>query len=64
MRRFLQVEFIVSFDADGQHNVEDISKFHKAFTNHPELEVIFGSRFLGKQTHDTMPLMRKIILIL
>jgi hypothetical protein len=31
----------VSFDADGQHNIEDIDKFNKAFTNHPELEVIF-----------------------
>ena len=64
IRRYIIADFVVSFDADGQHNVDDIEKFNSAFINHPELEVIFWSRFFGSQAQETMPLMRKIILTL
>ena len=41
IRRYIIADFITTFDADGQHNIADIDKFHTAFTNHAELEVIF-----------------------
>lgn len=50
-------DFVVTFDADGQHNPDDIVKIL-----HPLVEVkadvVVGSRLLGKST---MPIDRKII---
>lgn len=62
IRRYLDVKYIITFDADGQHQISDISKFVKAFEKHPHLEAIFGSRFLGAGGYENMPLTRKIIL--
>lgn len=49
---------IVHFDADGQHDVADISKFVEPL-KHGEVEMVLGSRFLGSAN---LPLTRKIIL--
>jgi glycosyltransferase involved in cell wall biosynthesis len=37
---------VVTFDADGQHSVDDIPELTAALVNH---DVALGSRFLGKQ---------------
>jgi len=62
IRRYLNVDFVVTFDADGQHNIEDLEKFKLAFVKHPELDVLFGSRFFGNSAKQNIPLFRKIVL--
>jgi polyprenyl-phospho-N-acetylgalactosaminyl synthase len=52
-------EYIVTFDADGQHDPEDIAKLLAPLVK-GEADVALGSRFLG-QTVD-MPFTRKLIL--
>lgn len=53
-------EYVVTFDADGQHDVNDISKMI-AQLQQDEVDIIFGSRFLqGAATN--VRLSRKIVL--
>jgi len=52
-------EVIVHFDADGQHNPEDIENLVKPIMEE-NFDVVFGSRFLG--TTENIPFLRKIIL--
>ena len=52
-------DVIVTFDADGQHDVQDIQPLIKPVIN-GKCEVTLGSRFLG-QAHN-IPLTRKIML--
>ena len=51
-------EYIVTFDADGQHRIEDLKPMIKPVAD-GAADVTFGSRFLKKQN---LPLMRKILL--
>ncbi|MEM4711038.1 MAG: glycosyltransferase family 2 protein [Candidatus Woesearchaeota archaeon] len=51
-------DIIITFDADGQHRIEDIPQMIKPIINR-ECEVTLGSRFLKKTN---MPLFRKITL--
>jgi len=62
IRRYLKVENIITFDADGQHNPAEIRSFKRAIEKHPYLWVIFWSRFLKNSGYQNMPLMRKCIL--
>lgn len=62
MRRYAEVEFIITFDADGQHQIEDVEKFFKAFSKYPHLEVVFGSRFLKKGSMKHIPPFRRSVL--
>ncbi len=61
IRRFCDAEYIVSFDADGQHSLEDLPVFMKVLDNDHKIQIAFGSRFLDNRS-DTIPFMRKIIL--
>lgn len=52
-------EYIVNFDADGQHHVEDIQVLvDKA--SQPDVDIVIGSRFLGETR--AMPRRRKLLL--
>jgi len=62
IRRYLKVDYIATFDADGQHNIEELDIFMTAMTKHPYLEVIFWSRFLKNAGYKNMPFFRKCIL--
>lgn len=53
------VECIVTFDADGQHNSEDIEKLVMALYEQ-DAEIALGSRFLGKSFNLTY--FRKLVL--
>jgi polyprenyl-phospho-N-acetylgalactosaminyl synthase len=57
----LGVEFVVTFDADGQHDIEDIGAFIQAFEGTPDLDIVFGSRFI-KKTRTNVPFYRRCIL--
>jgi glycosyltransferase involved in cell wall biosynthesis len=53
-------DFIITFDADGQHRVEDALSLVKKI-NKEKLDIVCGSRFLGVNSI-TLPLKRKILL--
>jgi polyprenyl-phospho-N-acetylgalactosaminyl synthase len=53
-------EFIVHFDADGQHLVSDISKMLGPLL-YNDCDVVFGSRFLNN-TGNTVPFPKKILI--
>ncbi len=63
LRRYSDIEYIITFDADGQHDIKDAKKFIKKADKHTNLWAIFGSRFL-KNTKSNVPVFRKIILFL
>jgi len=52
-------DIIVSFDADGQHQTEEIQKIINPIV-HQQADIVLGSRFLEKKSK--IPLARKIIL--
>ncbi len=54
-------DIIVTFDADGQHRVEDIPAMVKPVAD-GKVDVTFGSRFLTRQSKKNVPLLRKIYL--
>lgn len=51
-------DIIIHFDADGQHDINDIPKFVEPIKR-GEADVVLGSRFLGSAN---LPLTRKLIL--
>lgn len=63
IRRYWKVDYIITFDADGQHDINDLPNFYKAFKKDHKLWVILWSRFI-KKTNSNVPLLRKIILFL
>lgn len=44
---FQNTEYVVTFDADGQHSLGDVERFLEAFKDQPDLDVVLGSRFLS-----------------
>lgn len=56
-------EYIVTFDADGQHDIADIHSFFQILHKNPGTQVIFWSRFIQK-TRSNVPLLRRIVLYL
>ena len=50
-------DILVTFDADGQHRVEDVSRVLHPLENN-ESDIVIGSRFLGKQSN--VPNYRKL----
>lgn len=54
-------EFVCTYDADGQHRLEDVLAMQEILLMQPDLDIVIGSRFL--ETTDTnAPLTRKIVL--
>jgi glycosyltransferase involved in cell wall biosynthesis len=62
VRRYLDVNGIITFDADGQHDIAEAELFKKAAWKYPYLWVIFWSRFLKKGSYENMPIMRRCVL--
>lgn len=56
------IKYIVTFDADGQHHVEDMSVFMNAFKKDSSLDLVLGSRFIIK-THTNVPFFRRLTLL-
>jgi len=63
IRKYGKVDFVVTFDADGQHDINDLPHFYKAFKKHPKLWAVLWSRFI-KKTKSNVPIVRKFILFL
>jgi glycosyltransferase involved in cell wall biosynthesis len=53
------IEYIVTFDADGQHRIEDVQDM-LAYAEQHRVQIVMGSRFLGKAIN--MPKMKRVIL--
>lgn len=58
--RQLNADFVIHFDADGQHDPSDIGQLLLPLLN-GEADIVFGSRFLEKKPSG-LPLSRKITL--
>jgi polyprenyl-phospho-N-acetylgalactosaminyl synthase len=54
-------EYVVTFDADGQHDIADMQVFLETIKKHPKIQIVYGSRFITK-THSNVPKLRRIIL--
>ncbi len=61
LRRFWKMDYIVTFDADWQHSLDDLEKFYKVLDENKEMKIVFGSRFTWKNTSN-IPVSRKILL--
>ena len=55
-------KYLVTFDADGQHDIKDIEHFTHAFKHDDSLDVVFGSRFIRK-TNTNVPFLRRLLLL-
>jgi polyprenyl-phospho-N-acetylgalactosaminyl synthase len=54
-------DFIVTFDADGQHRAEDVIGMIKLLKE-KKCDIVLGSRFLKKETALLVPLKKRILL--
>lgn len=60
LRRYGNVDFIVTYDSDWQHDIWDIVNFEKSINSNPKSQIFLWSRFLGSTKNMTKT--RKIIL--
>lgn len=59
VRRYTNAAWVVTFDADGQHRLEDaVAMVQRARTE--RVDVVLASRFTGSS--DRMPMMRRLVL--
>lgn len=63
LRRYWEIKYVITFDADWQHNLVDLNKFFKKIEDDKEIGIVFGSRFIQK-TKSNVPFSRKITLYL
>jgi len=61
IRRYLQFDYIITFDADWQHDVEDIKQIKSYLDNNKNVDILIWSRFLTEK-QVWIPILRKIIL--
>lgn len=52
-------DFLITFDADGQHRVEDIGEILKPLQNN-DADLVIGSRFIDNSTNSKIPKYRKL----
>jgi glycosyltransferase involved in cell wall biosynthesis len=45
--KFADAEYVVTFDADGQHSLSDLAGFILAMEKDPDLDIVLGSRFVS-----------------
>ena len=55
----LESDILVTFDADGQHKVEDIERVIQPIIDN-EADIVIGSRFLNDECGKNVPKYRKI----
>jgi len=54
------IDFFVTFDADGQHRIEDVKTMLSFLRENPEYDIAIGSRFLGEAVN--MSKLKKVVL--
>lgn len=63
IRRYAEVKYVVTFDADWQHDIWDYKNFLKVYEKNNKLWMVIWSRFIEK-TNSNVPFLRKIVLFL
>lgn len=61
LRRYWKIKYICTFDADWQHNIEDLKKFLNILDNQDNIDIVLWSRFI-KKTNTNVWIIRKIVL--
>ncbi len=61
LRRYSDIDYVITFDADWQHSLDDLKKFYKILDNNKDIDIVFWSRFV-KKTKSNIPFSRRIIL--
>ncbi len=61
LRRYWKMDYVICFDADWQHSLDDLKKFYKILDKNKKVDIVFGSRFVEK-TNSNIPFSRRIIL--
>ncbi len=46
VRRYSEANYVITFDSDGQHSIEDVKKFKKIIKENKNVDVFLWSRFL------------------
>ena len=52
-------EYMVQVDGDGQHDPAEISRLMEVMREHPEVDMVCGSRFLGQDYRYPAPISRR-----
>ncbi|MDR1448114.1 MAG: glycosyltransferase family 2 protein [Candidatus Ancillula sp.] len=47
------INYFVTFDADGQHQIKDVERLVNRMKSDPSLDIVLGSRFLGSAQNIT-----------
>ena len=55
----MDIDILVTFDADGQHRIEDIQSVIEPIIKN-EADIVIGSRFLKDETNENVPKYRKL----
>lgn len=55
-----KASYIITFDTDGQHKISDAMNMIHHMKNHPHIDCLVGSRFLGKANNISWP--KKVVL--
>ena len=61
IRRYGDIKYIITFDADGQHDISDYVEMKKILEKNNDIWIILWSRFLA-EAKTNAPLKRKIVL--
>ncbi len=59
----LNVDWVVTYDADCQMTIDDMEVFIKTIQTNSETKVFLGSRFIKWATSENMPFIRKLLLV-
>ncbi len=62
--QYLQAKWFITYDADGQMNIQDMQTFEDNMIKHPDYNIFYGSRFISGASTETMPFSRKVILLI
>ena len=61
LRRYSKTKYVCTFDADGQHNIDDLQNFISLLEKQQDIDIVLWSRFIQK-THTNVWFVRKMIL--
>ncbi len=61
IRRYGKTDYVCTFDADWQHDINDLNKFIKILHKNKDIDVVLWSRFITK-TNTNVWFIRKVIL--
>jgi len=61
VRRYSEIDYVITFDADWQHDLNDIKTFENVLKKNSDVDILLWSRFIWN-VKTNIPLTRKIVL--